>query len=464
MEKLIISARLQNAIPKCVDVCGKRIYISVPEYVYGSNNYFDIRNGEISFSRGPQEKTAAGKWKREGRQTMSASKFAKLLNYHNVEGGYIIIDPPAHIYGVVSDIILGRGTTVNFKISSKISKIYKTETAPADESGYLSSSCMRPLSPHDCRKYSGFYDNIKGLRIIYNTNSDGNLVFRALLWSVVYCGKRRTFLDRIYGTDELISALKFVAIKKGWLYRNFSGSAIFDNEEKISEGVYTSISQDAIAYGVEYGTPYVDTMYLLDELKLKDSGYGTELTNCNGSALADSMCYACECTERDEDLYEGPDGNMYCEDCFYDRFTRCEACGEYVNNEDSHEGPDGNMYCETCFNERFTSCEACGEYVNNEDSHEGPDGNMYCEDCFYDRFTRCEACEEYFDNEDLHEGPDGNMYCEDCFNEKFSRCEACVEYFDNEDLQEGPDGNMYCEDCFDKMNESKEMEVENECK
>lgn len=54
---------------------------------------------------------------------------------------------------------------------------------------------------------------------------------------------------------------------------------------------------------------------------------------------------------------QGADTLMCC-DC--DSHSICCRCGSEVDDDYIYEGPDGNTYCEECYNDLFIECEECG--------------------------------------------------------------------------------------------------------
>lgn len=85
----------------------------------------------------------------------------------------------------------------------------------------------------------------------------------------------------------------------------------------------------------------------------------------------------------------------------YEPIYVCENCGVGLTEDEFHYGPDGNIYCNDCFNENFFYCSVCGDahynskinYVNNKYG----DIDYVCERCFEsDAVKICENCGEAF--------------------------------------------------------------------
>jgi formylmethanofuran dehydrogenase subunit E len=80
----------------------------------------------------------------------------------------------------------------------------------------------------------------------------------------------------------------------------------------------------------------------------------------------------------------------------------CEECGDPIRDEDEvYNGPHGEILCEYCFDRYYFYCNDCGEVFSNNDGYEGADGYMYCADCFGDRFFECQNCGGIFDIDEL---------------------------------------------------------------
>ena len=63
-------------------------------------------------------------------------------------------------------------------------------------------------------------------------------------------------------------------------------------------------------------------------------------------------CYNCAYEiERNYEL-RGLNNELYCEDCYYERYTSCESCGDSIETDSSSCDRDGYSYCDYCWNER----------------------------------------------------------------------------------------------------------------
>lgn len=89
-----------------------------------------------------------------------------------------------------------------------------------------------------------------------------------------------------------------------------------------------------------------------------------------------------------------------CDDCLSDNWEMCRDCNTYHRREDMYEGDDGNYFCELCA-EQYPTCTNCGRVLvwsDNVDTR----GYYYCDDCQAEGFGRWEsdAVSDYHDGRD----------------------------------------------------------------
>jgi len=122
-------------------------------------------------------------------------------------------------------------------------------------------------------------------------------------------------------------------------------------------------------------------------------------------------CAHCE----DEFTAESEDQEL-CQYCM-DNTSECVRCGRRVDNDDTETSNSGDIYCTDCYNERYYHCHACGDEVRYDYGYTtGADDNMYCECCFDDRFTSCDGCGETIWRDDARYSDSlEGYYCEDCY-------------------------------------------------
>lgn len=120
-------------------------------------------------------------------------------------------------------------------------------------------------------------------------------------------------------------------------------------------------------------------------------------------------------------VYEHDYHNVWCEDCFYERFGYCSCCEQDMPREELREGYWTNRWekgvqhgelCEYCWEEHNAECEVCGEAVWIEETVE-VECDYLCEKCARDNARECEGCKEYFYDDNLKEY-EGEELCDYC--------------------------------------------------
>jgi len=99
------------------------------------------------------------------------------------------------------------------------------------------------------------------------------------------------------------------------------------------------------------------------------------------------------CAECDEELwderhsrqrvYTNNDGDTYCENCYYEKYSHCAHCNEEIETASTWNAC-GDSYCEACYEDLYISCDGCGDIISRDDSYGGSDGNSYCRDCYHE--------------------------------------------------------------------------------
>lgn len=482
---IIISDRLAAILPKREEIKINGIVYQVKSWWHTldiderNNRTIDVETSELNYfcynknnkitcwriSKGEQPVNDSGQWKKEGREKIKPGKFLLLfesiftvneIGCNNTEDQELKKKVIQRLCELFTEKVKGCNEELKFEISSNIQEIYDSETA--ESAGYLNDSCMRVESNYGCREFSGFYNHIPDLKIIYK-KVNGLLVFRALYWQNVETDKGEiiSFIDRCYGTEQINQQVKEYCEVNNIGFRPFNDNRIILNGESVY--VKKQITDSAICYLQDNGSPYVDTLrkltgdYLSNYLR---EDY--ELTDCDGNAVRDrNICDNCGCGVDENNLYHDDNGNILCEQCFYDNYYYCLNCGEVVSNDDAIS-MDGEVYCDRCADRlNIHCCEKCGEY--HKDCYYVDGEGWYCEDCFSDNFFYCEQCEtDKRNNENNYVNVDGQEIniCDDCLNE-LNHCEHCDNYFTSE-LTE-VDGEYYCPDCLAELKESEESEV-----
>ena len=63
----------------------------------------------------------------------------------------------------------------------------------------------------------------------------------------------------------------------------------------------------------------------------------------------------------------------------------CHDCGREIEECDELRGIDDELYCDECYNNRYTGCENCGDTIESEYASCDRDGYPYCECCWENR-------------------------------------------------------------------------------
>jgi hypothetical protein len=253
-------------------------------------NYFDIRQGEVSYKVGEQELTSDGKWKREGRQVCKASKLiayiiqtqpntTELIRRIRNRWDDLIYDAEdiypllfkkftQRFLEVLSVMVSAKGSVIS--VSDDPASIYAMPTANASGCGTLRSSCMRPESDYDCRNKAQFYNDM-GAKIAYST-VNGKLFSRAVLWEGVINATTNEvfkFMDRIYGSEETIEDMKTWAKENGYAYKveqSYNNTRlILPSGDTVSNYFYAKFYKNDEQYYDVF--PYIDTLYKIDVQK-----------------------------------------------------------------------------------------------------------------------------------------------------------------------------------------------------
>lgn len=215
----------------------------------------------------------------------------------------------------------------------------------------------------------------------------------------------------VYGTTEYsVTMLEEHMEKLGYK----SG---YDGEESWGKGKMLAIPYEGDDC---YVFPYVDFGYVPKE---EDGGYliigvsddclPTEGFCYLGGGSSRYYCEDCSNNLHEESVYHDSHGYCYCEECYYDRYSRCDHCGEETPREDLVEAVRGTRWGN--FSDQV--CEYCAEnhYVFVE-SHEGyysaglciflEDSNEHVLKSDSDLWFQSDITGEYYSASSLVEGTD----------------------------------------------------------
>lgn len=381
-----------------------------------------------------------------------------------------------------------------------ISSVYGT---PNVSEGSLGQSCMRKDETKG-RFFQIYDDGWEQSGVLYLLNEEGLLIGRALIHDEVHspevgCIK---LMDRIYfSNNEVLAAFKVYAKKHGY-WRKVEQRLGEDNyvspDGKVERLVEMWIPCEVITEGMYDHVPYIDTFphycentpgkmwsctspdrggWDMWHTAQSTTGYDSEGFFTSGKG---TICCCCNEAIPDGGVNE-VDGEMYCNDCFYDNFSVCDVCGDVVSNDEAHYiDSESIVICGHCARTEFEECALCHELVRASKAVRFIDKNgdeaYICEGCAEsdDRVYRCENCGELYHvnrNEVVYIDDDEECWCEDCANSYATRCDECGRYFKDEDsLREG-EGNksdrLYCPDCyrdiFEEGNYTPKMKIYCSC-
>lgn len=120
-------------------------------------------------------------------------------------------------------------------------------------------------------------------------------------------------------------------------------------------------------------------------------------------------CYDCGCEIEEGNEYRDPDGNLICEDCFYDSYMYCEDCNDVIPQDEAFRINRDFYVCERCA-ETYYVCDDCGDYFSDRYIYMR---NMnLCERCSYDYYV-CDDCGDFVHSDDAY-FIDDNVYCDSC--------------------------------------------------
>ena len=117
-----------------------------------------------------------------------------------------------------------------------------------------------------------------------------------------------------------------------------------------------------------------------DRVSLGDMPYYPEI-NIHGVDLDNVVeenefsCENCGIGLSEDEYYITPDGECYCEDCFFNNYAYCEDCNEAFYLDDMVQSVTGDWYCENCWDKHLETDEGEAESIifmaDDEDYFEG---------------------------------------------------------------------------------------------
>lgn len=138
----------------------------------------------------------------------------------------------------------------------------------------------------------------------------------------------------------------------------------------------------------------------------------------------------------------------------------CEMCGCIIEDDGWAEVANGEIVCQDCLDENYTKCYACGEYVRSYDGadvyhgHSRGGDRFVCDECLENDsdYYYCEHCESYhyriFDNP--IETRDSQIICTSCYEDYYRTCNECGEVYHEDEGEWGDDDQWHCNNCMSK--------------
>jgi uncharacterized protein YutE (UPF0331/DUF86 family) len=159
-------------------------------------------------------------------------------------------------------------------------------------------------------------------------------------------------------------------------------------------------------------------------------------------------CYECGDFYPEDEMMEGPDGEMYCDTCWGDKFFTCEDCGS-IYDQDEMNWLGDSVYCDYCLGRHGTRCYECGDVTSWDELIESPDGDWYCDWCAGRAdFDRCSNCGDTYWTEDMIYAEDDGYICQDCFDSDYFQCINCDSIYEDRYANRSDDGPV-CDNCIE---------------
>jgi hypothetical protein len=311
-------------------------------------NYFSIRGELLSFTPKSRELkiNADGTWKRDGRDTIKPSRFARKLF------GDLFTDTQYEAFG---NLFKNPDYKIELISGEDIREAYHYSNAM--ESGPLVDSCMR----HDrCQSFLDVYVQERDIRLAV-IRDNGKIACRALHWTF---DDDSTYLDRVYYANENYK----IAMKK-WGEKNCTGQYGVSEPDQ-----YFHLTDRYEEF------PYMDTLNLFDPSENTLSARYGDICLDDTEGNTKHRRYYCEesgeyIPECEAIWIESEDRHVH-----IDRVSLCDQCSSYELTDNFHCTYDSETICQYC--------------LDNRDSHVTTEsGNIVAiDDAIY-----CEYSEEWFD-------------------------------------------------------------------
>ena len=161
-----------------------------------------------------------------------------------------------------------------------------------------------------------------------------------------------------------------------------------------------------------------------------------------------TILYPCpNCNAKVPKLFHDNDGTTYLIGCSseclkQDKKDRCCVCNDQLDEYDYCHNDDNELFCSDCYNERYFYCARC----DNESCIEDAIGD-YCSTCA----TACSNCGEAVLDSNLYD----HDLCGDCYSDLYDTCSNC-----GDEIEVGSgdwtmiEGEIVCSSCYEDNKEA----------
>jgi len=158
--------------------------------------------------------------------------------------------------------------------------------------------------------------------------------------------------------------------------------------------------------------------------------HGDDIIVCGECEDGQIACYECGRLIRENDAYyeHEESEDPFCEDCFTQRFTKCQRCPGYADRENCHT-VKGEVWCHSCFDGFATHCDFCSGWddvdrlvpVMGKDREE----LWLCGECCEGHALQCDACGKGCLAGVLTKVGKGYYVCPVCLDQEYTICVKC---------------------------------------
>ena len=299
-------------------------------------------------------------WTDKRRQSVRPGRVLRTIY---VDGDSVFDVTYERIVAALSGIAMLKKYTIHIVAGSEIRDWYDGSSYDSSTKGNsLGNSCMRY---HHCGEYLSLYtDNPDYVRMAILVDPVTGLLFgRALLWNTKEVG---WVMDRIYGSDAVITQFKAWAKQKGMWHKEVqtydsSKRWVKPNGRLIRKGLSVTFGDTKNLIYERY--PYLDTF---DKLHFTESGIG-RLTSTRRNKANEVKCYDLRSTSG------------------YPHVRTCSVCSYIVTTRYSN-------LCDSCMAQTYV-CNGCGGTVQTHAESSEAVAQGYCSVCYRNR--QCQSCNQF---------------------------------------------------------------------